>query len=205
MKNILDTIKTNPDNSSQAIVVLADEYGTINAHLYAYEKSAATWSLFTDCKAIIGKAGFKDDRHEGDMSTPTGKYHFLFAFGLVDNPGLKIPYRVARENDYWAAGSTLDNYNVWKHYEGSNPEKDLGGYEKLWVEELYKYAAVIDFNYNTDKVLGKGSAIFFHIARKNSTGTAGCVSVSEEDILKILKWMDPDKKPCIIMGVKGHI
>ena len=78
----------------------------------------------------------------------------------------------------------------------------VNNYESLWLEPLYKYAAVIDFNYGANKILGKGSGIFFHIAPPGGGGTAGCIAVTEDHLVKILKWMDPSKNPCIMLGAQ---
>lgn len=57
----------------------------------------------------------------------------------------------------------------------------------------YAYAASV--NYNTECVPGKGSTIFLHC----STGrpTAGCISVSESAMVKILKSLNEDTLICI--------
>jgi L,D-peptidoglycan transpeptidase YkuD (ErfK/YbiS/YcfS/YnhG family) len=69
-------------------------------------------------------------------------------------------------------------------------------------DNLYKYGIVIE--YNTSPVIkGNGSAIFLHIWKGESVPTAGCVAVSEENILKILQWLDPAASPLIIMGVNN--
>jgi L,D-peptidoglycan transpeptidase YkuD (ErfK/YbiS/YcfS/YnhG family) len=78
-------------------------------------------------------------------------------------------------------------------------------YSALWKQPLFKYAAVINYNYSTNKVLNKGSGIFLHIAPKNGGFTLGCVGIEEDHLIKLLKWLDPSKNPVILMGVSGHI
>jgi len=53
-------------------------------------------------------------------------------------------------------------------------------------------------------VKGKGSAIFLHVW-KGGGATLGCVSMPEEMVLKILGWLDPAKKPLIIMGKESEL
>ena len=66
-------------------------------------------------------------------------------------------------------------------------------------DNLYKYGIVIE--YNTNPVIkGYGSAIFFHIWRGKDVTTEGCVAVSEDNIIRILEWLDPTARPLIIMG-----
>jgi len=53
--------------------------------------------------------------------------------------------------------------------------------------------------YNTENpVAGKGSAIFLHIWRDENSPTAGCTAVSEENIVKLMKWLDPSLSPLIL-------
>lgn len=187
-------------------MLIANSYGTEYAQYYAYEKINGSWKEYSNGSAVIGRAGFKNNRREGDKSTPTGKYGFPFMFGRNSNPGVKFEYRKVRKNDYWVSNTNLPEYNVWMHYEGNNAVSRLKDFEKLWEQPLYNYAAVIDYNYYTgSKVMGKGSGIFLHIAPYSGRGTAGCVGLSQSNLLKILKWMDPSKNPTIIMGVRGHI
>lgn len=49
----------------------------------------------------------------------------------------------------------------------------------------YDYGQVI--GYNPEDTPGKGSAIFLHV-NTGSGKTAGCVSVSKPNLLKILDW-----------------
>ncbi|HEY5560417.1 MAG TPA: peptidoglycan-binding protein [Clostridiaceae bacterium] len=202
-KSIPD-ILTSADGSNQVIVVTAADYGTYHISLKAYEKKSDTWELFDSVTGVIGKNGFSDNRKEGDLSTPTGKYSFAFLFGWADNPGFKLDFKKSEVGDYWVSNKTLSEYNVWIHYTG-NPDSRFLDYEALWKQPLFKYAAVINFNYGADKVLTKGSGIFLHIAPKNGGFTLGCVGIEESHLIKLLKWMDPAKNPVIIMGVKGHI
>ncbi|HET6533119.1 MAG TPA: hypothetical protein VFH03_21230 [Actinoplanes sp.] len=84
----------------------------------------------------------------------------------------------------------------------------------------YEYAAVIDFNRPDPKTVTwnatygeyvtswpvtvrRGSAIFLHINGKGST--AGCVSLGRTDLLRVLKWLDPAKKPRIVMAPLSEI
>ncbi|MBC8060575.1 MAG: peptidoglycan-binding protein [Clostridiaceae bacterium] len=198
-------IKTSPGEAQQVIVILASSYGTINAALKTYEKVNGLWQLTCSGSAVTGINGFSDNRHEGDLTSPTGKYGIPFLFGIANNPGVKLTYKKVQVGDYWVSNKIISEYNVWMHYEGTDAKARLYDYESLWENPLYKYAAVIDFNYGASKVLGKGSGIFLHIAPYKGGGTLGCIGISETNLVKTLKWLDPAKKPVIIMGVKGKI
>jgi L,D-peptidoglycan transpeptidase YkuD (ErfK/YbiS/YcfS/YnhG family) len=42
-----------------------------------------------------------------------------------------------------------------------------------------------------------------HIWKEENVPTAGCVAMSEENILKILDWLDPAASPIIITGIRN--
>lgn len=201
----IPNIKTSTGDAEQVIVVLADRYGTIRSTCLTYEKIDGNWYVVTQGEAVTGLHGFSDNRKQGDLTSPTGKYRIPFLFGNADNPGAKLPYRKVQIGDYWVSNKTINEYNVWMHYDGPDVKQRFCEYEKLWVQPLYKYAAMIDFNYGENKIIGKGSGIFLHLTPHGGGGTLGCIGISETQLVKIIKWLDPAKKPIIIMGVKGNI
>ena len=58
----------------------------------------------------------------------------------------------------------------------------------------FKYDFIIPIKYNMDKIkLGKGSAIFIHLT-KNYKPTAGCIALSKNDLLILLKIINKKTK-----------
>ncbi|MNT94259.1 hypothetical protein D3C72_2359060 [compost metagenome] len=52
--------------------------------------------------------------------------------------------------------------------------------------------------YNDNPIIkGKGSAIFMHIWRSQDKPTAGCVAMSEVNLLKVMNRLDPKQSPVI--------
>jgi L,D-peptidoglycan transpeptidase YkuD (ErfK/YbiS/YcfS/YnhG family) len=71
-------------------------------------------------------------------------------------------------------------------------------------DDLYKYGIVVE--YNTNPVIkGYGSAIFFHLWKGGGKPTEGCIALSEENLIRIIRWLDPAAKPLVVMGTKGLI
>jgi L,D-peptidoglycan transpeptidase YkuD (ErfK/YbiS/YcfS/YnhG family) len=113
-----------------------------------------------------------------------------------------MTYKPSTNDDFWLSLPVSASYNVWVHSDGGpDPSWTKDQYEVLGPEQkLYKYAAVMDFNMGSNKVVGKGSGIFLHINPTSGRGTAGCTSMPEDKLLQTLKWLDPAKKPVIIQG-----
>lgn len=187
-------------DSEQAIIVQASSFKTYHVKVNTYEKVNGKWkAVLTDIPGVIGKNGFSTNRHEGDKTSPVGAFHFVTLLGWNGNPGFKMPFREATERDFWMSTGDINVYNTWYHHEGALTGQFDPKYS-LAREPLFKYAAALDFNYGSQKVLGKGSGIFFHITPRSGGPTLGCTAISESRLLQVLKWMDPAKSPVIIQG-----
>ncbi len=106
---------------------------------------------------------------------------------------LDIEYRQINGNCYWIDDVDSALYNQW--VENNTPTWKSAEHLTDYPQ-AYKYAVVI--NYNMSPVIaGKGSAIFLHCM--SGSYTAGCVAVSENDMLYIIKHLDSSKSPIIII------
>jgi L,D-peptidoglycan transpeptidase YkuD (ErfK/YbiS/YcfS/YnhG family) len=189
-------------NAQQVIEVAASGYGTSYATLTAYEKRSSGWvRMFGPWSARIGRNGFapSGQKREGDGRTPTGSYGFSFFFGVNAQPsGIHYSWRHAYTYDVWDDDSSSSRYNLWTDTRTANAGRSP---EPMHNQPSYNYAAVIA--YNTARTPGMGSAIFFHVSHGSST--AGCVAVSQSQVLAVLRWLNPAKSPRIIMGTTGAI
>ena len=191
------------DKSTQIILVVDNSsFFFTRTTLYAMEKRGDNWQMtFEPFNAVIGKNGFAPagEKREGDGKTPSGIYPLKMTFGYDANIRTKMPYRQALADDIWVDDPQADDYNQWTKIQ----ETKAASYEMMRREDdQYKYCIVIE--YNTDPVIkGNGSAIFLHIRKGEGIPTAGCVAVSEEDIIKILRWLDPAATPLMITGIRN--
>ncbi|RKQ35498.1 SH3 domain-containing protein [Oceanobacillus halophilus] len=182
---------TTVDGNNQLILVTTNGYGTSSAKVQTFERdSSGNWTQVLNVNGYIGKNGFADNKVEGDGKSPTGKYSIGTAFGRSGNPGTKLSYRAISADDVWVDDSNSKLYNTWQSKEETSDQWDSA--ENMDID-LYTYGFVI--NYNTAQTPGKGSAIFFHIANGH---TLGCTGVSQQNVVSILKWLDPSKNPVII-------
>jgi len=50
-------------------------------------------------------------------------------------------------------------------------------------------------------IKGKGSAIFLHISEGETiNSSSGCVVLLQKDMESLLKWLNPEMKPSVLMG-----
>ena len=195
-----------PDISQMLIVRDESFLFYTSRKVYALEKSDFVWrEAMAPMDAVIGTNGFAKpgEKREGDERTPTGLYRRGKVFGYAETPATKMPYRQALADDVWIDDPNAPDYNRWVK---QNQTRAVF-YEKMRRDDdLYKYGIVIE--YNTDPVIKHhGSAIFLHVWAGARSTTAGCVAVSEENILKIIAWLNPKAKPVILINpapqVKG--
>ncbi|MGE7603211.1 L,D-transpeptidase family protein [Peribacillus sp. NPDC097675] len=190
---------------SQIVAVTGKTMKGTKVTIRTYEKKKGEWRrALGDMKGAIGKNGFSKNKKEGDGKSPVGIYSFGTAFGSESKPAkVRMEYRRTTQYDYWIDDQASKDYNKWIIYKGKDPYKKWKSFERM-DHELYKYGAVI--NYNTNPIVrGKGSAIFLHIWRGENKPTAGCTATSEKNVLRLLKWMDPDKHPHVIMGTNESL
>ena len=203
LKALLTPYENKIGQSTQMMLV-RERRCIFSSGYYAYtlEKDHDDWKWVSGpMEAMIGKNGFAlpGEKREGDGKTPSGIFSLKRTFGYDKTVKTKMSYRQASEEDIWVDDPNATDYNQWV----KQGETGAASYEKMKREDgQYKYGIVIE--YNTDPVIkGHGSAIFFHVWEGKDFPTAGCVAVSEEDIIKIFEWLDPNALPLIIMGIKN--
>ena len=130
----------------------------------------------------LGPAGIVRRKREGDGGTPAGRFPLLWGFFRPDRKrpaagGVKlIPLR---RDQGWCEDPGSPRYNRPVRL----PAPDCT--DRMWrADPLYDLTFVLDQNF-TRRAKGRGSAIFFHLARPGLTPTAGCVAISADDMRRL--------------------
>ena len=176
----------------QLITVTAVSHSTTFATFRAYQVSGKKSVLvFGPWTARVGYNGIAlpGRKREGDGTTPSGTYGFSFFFGVDPDLHFAYPFRQAYSDDYWDDDSSSPGYNEWV----AGKEDAGAGPEPMHSVPAYDYGAVIA--YNTARKPHLGSAIFLHVG--TGTDTAGCVSLPEAELLRVLHWLTPAGQPAI--------
>ncbi|WP_018782889.1 hypothetical protein [Bacillus sp. 95MFCvi2.1] len=194
--NDADYLYTIGENQ-QLILVTANDYGTSKAEIQTFEKRNNKWyPVYAAMQGYIGRDGFAYTMAEGGKNSPRGKYTIGTAFGRYGNPGTKLPYRQITSNDVWVDDSNSPLYNTWQQ----KPANDRWSSAENMNIPQYDYGFVI--NYNTERIAGAGSAIFFHIS---DMYTYGCTATSRENALSVLRWLNPAKSPVIVQTPESEL
>lgn len=154
-------------------------------------------------ECALGKNGVAKvgEKLEGDGKTPAGVYPLRRTFYREDRLGASFGKEI--NSTFLAATPTQQNY-VWV----DDPESNLyntfatlplptssptSSYENLYLTDSSVYDVCVVIGYNDDPIeAGKGSAIFFHIASPNYGPTAGCISISLENMKWILSQIEEE-------------
>ena len=188
------------ENVRQLIVIQGDE--TSDARLMLYEKSfengKPVWTETLNCEALIGLNGLGKTK-EGDIKTPVGDFSVLTAFGVKANPGTSLPYIDVNENTYGCCCNEKYYNCIVDITEDPSVTHDLDEDEHMMaLTPEYNYGFFI--SYNEERTVGKGNCIFIHCTGVKPY-TGGCVAVSEENMIQILKAIDENVR--VIINYKG--
>ena len=141
-------------------------------------------------KCAIGKRGIGIKRKEGDLITPKGQYKIKFILyrnDRVKKIQTKIKKIVIKKNMGWC------NDPKNRFYNSLIKIRKKVKHEKMYRKDR-KYDLVIVIDYNLKKPIPfKGSAIFIHLTQ-NYKPTAGCIALSKNDMLVLLKIINKKTK-----------
>jgi L,D-peptidoglycan transpeptidase YkuD (ErfK/YbiS/YcfS/YnhG family) len=185
--------------SDQLVTVTAPPRATIAA-LSLWRRTGRCWRRVAGpWSARLGRSGLSAHKREGDGATPTGTYRIgPVVYGIAPDPGVRLRYHRLVCGDWWDEDASSRTYNTFRHVACGVAPSFGGGSEPLWrISPQYRYLAVVDYNAHP-VVAGRGSAIFLHVA---ADATAGCVSLPEPRLVRLLRWLRPAARPLIRLGI----
>ncbi|MDC0435575.1 L,D-transpeptidase family protein [Pelagibacteraceae bacterium] len=145
-------------------------------------------------KCALGKKGITKNKSEGDQKTPSGTFSLGKVFYRKDrtkNIKTKLKKYIIKKHMCWCDDPSSKFYNKLIFTKDKNKEK------LFRKDNLYDIIIVI--NYNTRPIIkNKGSAIFIHLAKKNYSGTMGCIGLKKNDLLEVLKTISKKTKIKIV-------
>ena len=155
------TVRARPGNPSQGLLVAG---GTV-------------------FPCALGRGGISANKREGDGATPLASMRILSGYFRGDQvAGRRTRLRMTPIHAElgWCEVSGDRNYNrpVKIPYGASHETMRR-------ADRLYDYCLVLDWNISARR-RGRGSAIFFHLARPGFTPTQGCVAVTAKVMARLL-------------------
>lgn len=212
-----------PSSCRQVIVAIPADWNSSRTTLHVLEKTDKGWTpIMEPIPARLGKSGLVWGlgvnpvphgltlKKEGDWRTPAGIFALdrtIYAYDaeLPKHEGFALhkvtPY------DLWVEDPKSPLYNhhlVVKHipstpWETSQQMKQDDPSHAIKWFILHNAPGTVEGR----PVSGAGSSIFFHIWRDNGARpTAGCTSMSEDNIKKLVQIIDPEKNPMYVIFPK---
>jgi L,D-peptidoglycan transpeptidase YkuD (ErfK/YbiS/YcfS/YnhG family) len=136
----------------------------------------------------LGRGGIRANKREGDGGTPRGAFRPRRLWWRADRhlrPRTFLPVRAIGGDDAWCEDPTDRHYNqpirLGREHRGDRLKRD---------DQLYDFIVEIDHN-TRPRIAGRGSAVFLHLARANFAPTAGCVSMTQSAMLRLLPRLGP--------------
>ncbi len=174
------------------VVVIEARHG-VSANVAVWQMIGGVWTqVLGPWPAVIGKNGMalRGQKKEGDGKTPSGLFPISIAFGEAEQSDTGMPYRRADDQDIWIDDPQSPLYNQW-----SKLPTTARSFERMRRKDsLYKLGLVVDYN-RRPVVPGDGSAIFIHIWRNESKGTAGCAAMAENHVRELVHTLRLENHP----------
>lgn len=179
--------KQIPAESRQVVAVYGEGKDSADSTIVLYTKSGSTWDKTRSWKGHNGKKGWTTNHREGDKRSPVGVFTLSDAGGVLADPGAELPYTQSegfQAPHYWAKSHWHDfdyviaiDYNRVKGTSPNDPTRPQGQ--------------------------SKGGSIWFHM--DHGSGTSACVSLSKSGMEYLLRTLDPDRHPVVVMGDKADL
>ncbi|MCU0867073.1 MAG: L,D-transpeptidase family protein [Planctomycetes bacterium] len=185
-----------PRQHRQAVVVRPVAPGSCRAELVAFGRDGEQWrAVLAPMTAILGRTGAvrAEAKREGDGGTPSGVHAIGPAFGYAPHLATKLRYRQATADDWWVDDPRSPAYNTWVT---GKPACSAEAMRR--DDDQYELGAVL--GWNTEPVEpGRGSAIFLHVWKGPDEPTSGCVALARDDVAALLRWLDAEQAPVLVV------
>ncbi|MER7490475.1 L,D-transpeptidase family protein, partial [Streptomyces sp. NPDC126497] len=178
------TLAWIPANARQVVVVTGRGRDANHSRVVLYQHTGSGWEGGPEWPAHNALRGWTDDHRAGDLRSPIGVFTLTDAGGLLPDPGTRLPYD---RSEGFAVGGT--------------------GFEGEPLEGSFDHVIAIDYNrepgtspLDLTRPLGadRGGGIWLHV--DHGGPTQGCVSLAEHHMKELLRALDPDRHPVIVMG-----
>jgi D-alanyl-D-alanine dipeptidase len=202
-------------HSGQILLVTTPGWNTAQGRLQRFERRDGAWvPVGIPLPVWLGHAGLawrSDDgapvppapgptKREGDGRSPAGVLTFGGMWGYAPKApeGVRFPYRASTECDRCVDDPEDADYGRVLHLDSPKAPVTWRSAEYLRLNtEHYRYLVVIHYN-DLRPLKGAGSCIFLHVAPPPGQGTAGCTALAVDDLLALLRWMDPAQNPLLV-------
>lgn len=204
-----------PDDCTQLIVAVAPDWGSMRGELRRFERApGGAWQpVGAAIPVLFGKNGLawgrglagQDEpgrkKQERDGRAPAGVFRLgtIYTYDAALPDGADFPFHQVTKADAWIDDVTSPDYNRFVTIEDPEHPPPWFAKEKMRHND-FAYRWLVEIRHNSDPpVPNDGSAIFFHIRRGPSRATAGCTSMPQDDLVRLISWLRAPRHPCYVL------
>lgn len=204
-----------PDDCTQLIVGLAPDWNSMRGHAQLFERvRGGEWKASAKSFPVLfGKSGLawgsglagQDEnglrKKERDGRAPVGIFRIgkIYTYDKQLPKGADYPFHQVTTADAWIDDVASPDYNRFVTI--ADPTNPPSWFNKQKMRHNdFAYRWLVEIRHNSDPpVPGNGSAIFFHIRRGVNRPTAGCTTMAESDLVRIITWLKASRDPCFAL------
>jgi L,D-peptidoglycan transpeptidase YkuD (ErfK/YbiS/YcfS/YnhG family) len=173
-------------NAPQVISVVG--VGGSEAKMDIWQRTNSRWQpVASGIPAKVGSAGLAPQAKDGYPATPMGVYSLDYVFGTAPNPGGGLQYLQVDSDDWWDGDGSSPTFNTHQRCKQWQCHFDTADSENLDIPE-YVHSVVMGVN-TRERRPGNGAGFFLHAT--DGGPTAGCVSIDDATLVKIIQWLRP--------------
>ena len=201
-------------NTRQCIVVIANSWTASTGTARWFDReSGSRWHLRGGpVPVVLGRAGLAWGRgeldtsgftgplkREGDDKAPAGVFRLGTTFGYASTGKLlhsKMQYLALTKNVVAVDDPSSHYYNQLVDKTRLTKVDWHSAENMILADNRYKWGVTV--MHNMPPIPGAGSSIFVHVWKNNVTATSGCTAMAEENLLRLLAWLDPAQAPLLV-------
>jgi L,D-peptidoglycan transpeptidase YkuD (ErfK/YbiS/YcfS/YnhG family) len=212
-----------PRGVGQMVTVTSPRWSDTEAQIRVWRRRGDSWHLVRGpVRASLGWNGWvrAGQRRQSTGTTPAGRFTMTSVFGTRADPGSRLPYRRVDGDDVWPyEPRDAATYNILQPSKASTTTWRADYVERL-ADYPYEYAYSIVLGFNLPRGVrwsdrrrqyvarepadtARGGGIFLHVKQKRYT--AGCVSAPIKQVRWLVRWLDPELRPRIVMGPRDWV
>jgi L,D-peptidoglycan transpeptidase YkuD (ErfK/YbiS/YcfS/YnhG family) len=203
-----------PDNCTQLIVGTAPDWNSMRGQMQLFERTPrGKWEPVAPAVPVLfGKhglawgTGLEGQNESGlrkverDGRAPAGVFKIgkIYTYDAQLPAGANFPFHQVTTADAWIDDVNHPDYNRFVRIDPANPPPWFAKQKMRHNDFAYRW--LVEVRHNSDPpVAGAGSAIFFHIRRGVSRPSAGCTTMAESDLVKMITWLRAPRNPCYVL------
>ncbi|MDH6520794.1 L,D-peptidoglycan transpeptidase YkuD (ErfK/YbiS/YcfS/YnhG family) [Streptomyces sp. SAI-135] len=176
-----------PAASRQIVAVYGDGRDSADATVVLYVKRGSGWDRLRGWPAHNGRKGWTTDHREGDLRSPVGVFTLSDAGGVLPDPGTRLPY---------TRSAAMAAPRWW-------PKSYWHDFDHVIAIDYNRVEGTPPNDQARPRGVDKGGGIWLHM--DHGSGTSACVSVSGPAMRYLLRTLDPDLRPVVVMGDRADL